>query len=108
MKSRRQGCSCIGDLEDSPRVILVVCNASVTHSPLGHNGGVKASIVERDTTTARRWLASSNEAADSCIPSVLLLDFTSFSVAEKQKCTSHNCRNDYDADNDACGNASLA
>jgi len=40
------GCLSICDLEDPPRVVLVIRNASIAHPPLGHDGRVKTGVGE--------------------------------------------------------------
>ena len=94
-------------LEDPPRVVLVVCDAAIAHPPLSHDG-IKAGIVERGSTTAIRWLTTSNEIADSCVPLVLLLNLASLLVADDEEDAPGNCCSGNDTDNDACGDASLA
>jgi hypothetical protein len=51
-------------LEDPPRIVLVVCNASVTHPPLSHHGWIETCI--------GGWrLATTNKLTNGCISSVL-------------------------------------
>lgn len=71
--------SSIGDLENTSRVILIVCNAAITHPPMCHDW-VEAGIVERGSGTADRWFG---EAVDGRISAVFLLDGTSLSVAHE-------------------------
>jgi hypothetical protein len=95
-------------LKDPPGVVLVVCNAAITHSPLSHDR-IEAGIGERgSTSTAGWWFAASNKAADRRVPSVLLLNFASSLVADEEEHASCNGCNGNDTDNDACGDASLA
>lgn len=62
-------------LQDSPRVILVVSNAAVAHSPLGHDRRVETVIGER-TWTSMVGFATSDKFAHCSIPPVLLLNET--------------------------------
>jgi len=87
--------------EDPPRVVLIVCNTAIAQSSLSHDSRVQARIGEGGT-------AAGNEAADSRISSVLLLDFTSSAVTQKQKQASSNRPNSYDTDNDTSSDASFA
>lgn len=75
----------VGDLEDSPRIVLIVCNAAITHSSLSHDSWVQTHIGEGTSTTATRVLASTDEAADSGLSSVFLLDRTAFTIAHEQE-----------------------
>jgi len=44
--SHQMDYSCIGDLKNSPRVVLVVSNATIAHPPLSHNCRVETHIGE--------------------------------------------------------------
>jgi hypothetical protein len=91
--------SSIGDLEDSPRIILVVCNAAITHPPVGHDW-VKTSIVE-GCGCATEWRLG--EAVDSSVSSVFVLDSTSLLIAHEEEQSTHDASNGKNSDNDACG-----
>lgn len=95
------------NLQDAPRVVLIIGNTAIAHSSLSHDRCIQTSIGKRSTTTAR-WLSCTNEATDGSISSMLLLDFTSLASSKEEVCTSGNSESSDDTDNDACGDASLA
>lgn len=99
--------SAVAYLEDSPRVILVVGDAAVAHSPLSHDAGVEAGIGER-RAVAGMALAACNELIDCSIPPVLLLDLAVSAASHKQEeASTGSPSEDYEADDDACGNGGL-
>lgn len=102
--------SCVGYLEDSPRIILIVSDAAVAHSSLGHDGRIEPIV---GVGTVRRVvavvsLAAGNELADCGIPSVLLLDLAVSTAPYEQEGSTCNCCSEGDkAHYDACCNCSL-
>jgi hypothetical protein len=97
---------CTAYLEDSPRVIFVVCDATVTHPPLSHNSWVEASVGERRIATAVRFTAS-NELVDGCVSPVFLLDLAVPAASHVQETTPSSSSESDKANHDARGNGSL-
>ena len=86
-------------LEDSPRVVLVVCNAAITHPPVGHDW-VETSIIKGGAGAADWRLG---EAVDSRVASVFILDRTSLLITHEEEQSTHDASNGKNSDNDACG-----
>lgn len=89
-------------LENPSRVVLVVGNAAIAHSPRERR--VEDRVVERGGAGS---LATSHEVVHALALAVLLLDLLSALVPQEEENTSNDCCHDDDTDNDACGDASL-
>jgi hypothetical protein len=82
---------------------LVVHDASVTHSSLGHQHRVDTSVGERAGPGASR-LSGVDEAADGNLTLVLLLQLASLLPAQHDETPAGNSGKDNDADNNTGSN----
>ena|SRR2546421_338639 len=90
-------------LEDPPRVVLIIHNATIAHTSL-HNRRVKARVcVRRRASTSR--LTGSDEAADGSVALVFFFDLAPALLPDKVEYTTGNRAKHNDADDNTRCNA---
>jgi len=90
--------------EDLPRVVLVIGDAAVAQSALGHDG-VQATVRDGQAAAAAGRLASSDERVDGGVATVFLLDLAVASASHVEEATAHDARYSNDSHHHAGGNA---
>lgn len=98
-------CSCVGDPQDTTRVILIVCDTAITEPAVGHDG-VKARVGHGNATAGRRWLGAVDEGIDGGIAAMFLLDFGIPSSPHGEKGSSQKASQNDNANNGARGDTS--
>ena len=93
--------------KDPARIVLVVCDAAVAHSPMGHDG-VEAGIRHGDAPAAAWWLGAVDEGVDGGIAAVVFLYFGVAPPPDEEKGGTYDGGENADADDDANSNANRA
>lgn len=89
----------VSDAKNLPRIVVVIGNAAVRHSSLGHNG-VETGVADRESTAAAGRLMA-DERVDGGVSAVFLLDFLVPLSAEVEEDASDSSQGNDDATNHA-------
>lgn len=104
VRRHREKFSCVGDPEDPARVVLVVCDAAVAHTPLSHDG-VHARI-SHGHAAAASWLVAMNERVDRSVTAVFFLNFAVAATPHQEPYATRGSGQSQNSNDNACSNCS--